>query len=98
MEAARTTLTALIVAGLAMFAADAQACGRGAMAVPVPAYGVAAAVAVPSVGISVAVLPPGYATVVVNGLPFFRFGPVWYAPYQGPTGRMFRVVPPPHRS
>jgi hypothetical protein len=98
MDAAKTSLTALIVAGMALMATDAQACGRGAMAVPVPAYGVAATVAVPPVGISVAVLPPGYATMVVNGMPFFRFGPVWYAPYQGPTGRMFRVVPPPHRS
>jgi hypothetical protein len=96
MNAGRMILGALLIGGLALPVADARACGRGAMAVPVPGYGMAASVALPPVGLTVGVLPPGFVTMTVNGVPFFRAGPVWYQHFRGPTGPLFRVVPAPH--
>jgi hypothetical protein len=57
---------------------------------------VAVGVALPAVGMAVEVLPPGHVAVTVNGVAFFRAGPAWFQPFQGPTGMMFRVVPAPH--
>ena len=104
MRAARITLGAMLVAGMAMPVADAAACGHGAMAVETPVaatmvapmVGHAMPMAVPAVGVTVGVLPPGFLTVTVNGIPFFRVGPTWYERFQGPGGPMYRVVPAPH--
>lgn len=101
MTARIFTSRAAIVAGLALPAALAQACGGMAMMAPMsPMQGhssVAVPVqALPTIGATVEVLPLGYVTVVVEGATYFRAGPAWYAPFQGPTGPVFRVVPAPH--
>ncbi len=94
-----------IITALAAPASRALACGGGgmAMAMPMAAPMMAGAVAAPvvgmvapQVGLEVAALPVGFVTVVVNGATFFRAGPAWYQPFQGPTGPMYRVVPAPH--
>ena len=100
---------AFLAAGLAAAPNAARACGNGPMAmgvgmgmvapvgaVAMAAPAVAATVAFPTIGTTVSVLPEGYLTVVVNGASFFRFGPTWYQPFQGPAGHMYRVVPAPH--
>jgi len=102
MNAARITLGAMLVGGMAMSAADAAACGHGAMAMETPmaatmvAPMVGHAMPMPAVGLAVGVLPQGFFTVTVNGMPFFRAGPTWYEQFLGPRGPMFRVVPAPH--
>jgi hypothetical protein len=88
MKAGRIAAGAALVAGLALSATDARACGHGVMAM--------APMAGPAIGVAVAVLPPGHFAVTVNGVAFFRAGPAWYQPFQGPMGPMFRVVPAPH--
>jgi len=87
MNAARIILGAMLVGGMAMSAADAAACGHGAMAMPM---------AVPAVGVTVGVLPPGFISVTVNGVAFFRAGTIWYQQFQGPAGPVYQVVPVPH--
>ena len=104
MNAARIILGAMLVGGLARSAADAAACGHGAVAMETPMasamvapmVGHAMPMAAPVVGLTVGVLPPGFLTVTVNGFPFFRAGPTWYQRVSGPNGPMFRVVPAPH--
>jgi hypothetical protein len=98
MNAGRIAAGAALVAGLALSAGDASACGHGAtvMAAPMAGSAVAVAVALPTIGMAVEVLPPGHVAVTVNGIAFFRAGPAWYQPFQGPMGPMFRVVPAPH--
>lgn len=86
----------MLIVGLALSAADAAACGHGAMAMATPMVGHAMPMTVPVVGLTVGVLPQGFLTVTVNGVPFFRAGPTWYEQFQGPSGPMFRVVPAPH--
>jgi len=103
MNAARIILGAMLVGGMAMTAADAAACGHGAMAMETPVaatmvapmVGHAMPMAVPAVGLTVGVLPPGFLTVTVNGIPFFRAGTIWYQQFQGPTGPVYQVVPAP---
>jgi hypothetical protein len=104
MNAARITVGTMLIVGLALSAADAAACGHGAMAMETPMaatmvapmVGHAMPMPVAVVGLTVGVLPQGFLTVTVNGVPFFRAGPTWYEQFQGPSGPMFRVVPAPH--
>lgn len=97
MKAGRIAAGAALVAGLALSASDARACGRGVMAMaPMAGPAIGVAVALPTIGMAVEVLPPGHVAVTVNGVAFFRAGPAWYQPFQGPMGPMFRVVPAPH--
>jgi len=96
MNARRTTLGALLIAGLALSASDAHACGGMAMATPMAMPMTVHAMPMPSIGMTVEALPAGFLTVTVNGIPFFRVGPTWYERFQGPGGPMFRVVPAPH--
>jgi hypothetical protein len=101
--------TLAVVAGLLIPAGEALACGGGGVMLPMmagPMAGaavvtmatpaVAAAVAVPAAGATVSVLPQGYVSVVVNGVGFFRAGPTWYQPFDGPHGKLYRAVPAPH--
>ena len=97
MKARRIAAGAAIVAGLALSASDARACGHGVMAMaPMAGPAIGVVVALPTIGMAVEVLPPGHFAVTVNGVAFFRAGPAWYQPFQGPMGPMFRVVPAPH--
>jgi hypothetical protein len=99
MNAGKRILGALLIAGLALPATDALACGGMAMAAPMtmplvmPMGG--HAMAMPTIGATVEVLPPGFISVTVNGVAFFRAGPAWYQQFQGPTGVVFQVVPAP---
>jgi hypothetical protein len=97
MNAGKTILGALVIAGLAVPAADAHACGGMAMAMPMaaPMAMAAHAMPMPAIGAMVEVLPAGYISVTVNGVAFFRAGPAWYQQYQAPTGVVFQVVPAP---
>lgn len=108
----QTIIGTLLASAVAIPALPAQACGgHGPMAgamlpgvgMAVPGVGMAlavpglsAAVSLPAMGATVAALPAGYLTVVVNGSTFFRAGPTWYQPFQGPAGHMYQVVPAPH--
>ncbi len=96
-----------IVTAMAAPAGRAHACGRGAMVEPMvapmaspmmagPAMAPMVGMALPAIGLTVAALPVGSVSVVVNGASFFRAGPTWYQPFQGPSGMMYRVVPAPH--
>jgi hypothetical protein len=95
MNAGKTILGALLVAGLALPATDALACGGMAMAAPMAMPMVGHVMAMPTIGSTVEVLPPGFISVTVNGVAFFRAGPAWYQQYQAPTGVVFQVVPAP---
>jgi hypothetical protein len=112
MATSKVAVAVALIAGLLIPAGEALACGGvGAMVPMVPmmagpmagaavltmaAPAVAAAVAVPAAGATVSVLPQGYVSVVVNGVGFFRAGPTWYQPFDGPQGKLYRVVPAPH--
>jgi hypothetical protein len=96
MNAGRISLGAMLIAGLAMPAAEARACGHGGMAIPVPAVGHIMPMSVPAIGMTVDVLQQGYVAVTVNGVPFFRAGQAWYQPFDARAGQMYRVVPAPH--
>ncbi len=110
MTTRKMAVVTAAIAGLALPATEALACGGGGgmmapmmagpMAAPamvtIAAPAVAAAVAVPAMGATVSVLPEGYVSVVVNGVGFFRAGATWYQGFQGPHGTMYRVVPAPH--
>jgi len=96
MNVGRIATGAVLMGGLVLQAADARACGHGAMAMGAPMGGPALVVAVPTIGMTVEVLPPGHAAVTVNGVAFFRAGLAWYQPFQSQMGPMFRVVPAPH--
>lgn len=96
MNAARITLGAMLIAGLAVPAARARACGHGGMAMADPAVGHSMPMPDPAIGMTVAVLPQGHVAVTVNGVPFFRAGKAWYQPFDAPAGQMYRVVPAPH--
>jgi hypothetical protein len=101
MTARNFTLRAALVAGLAVPASLAQACGGMAMMAPMsPMHGHSSMAvpvqALPTVGTTVEALPLGYVTVVVEGATYFRAGSAWYVPFQGPTGPVFRVVHAPH--
>jgi hypothetical protein len=99
MNAGKMILGGLLIAGLALPAADALACGGMAMALPMatpmamPMAG--HAMPMPVVGMTVEVLPAGFISVTVNGVAFYRAGPTWYQQFQGPTGPTFQVVPAP---
>lgn len=97
MNVGKSILGALLAAGLALPAADANACGGMAMAMPMAAPMVMAghAMPMPAAGTTVEVLPAGFISVTVNGVAFFRAGPTWYQQFQGPTGVVFQVVPAP---
>jgi hypothetical protein len=100
MNAGKTILGGLLIAGLALPSADAFACGGMAMALPMvspmamPMAG--HAMPMPVVGMTVEVLPAGFISVTVNGVAFYRAGPTWYQQFQGPSGPAFQVVPAPH--
>jgi hypothetical protein len=99
MNAGKTILGALLIAGLALPATDALACGGMGMAAPMtvpmamPMAG--HAMPMPGIGMTVEVLPAGFISVTVNGVAFYRAGPTWYQQFQGPTGPAFQVVPAP---
>ncbi len=99
MNAGKTILGALLVAGLALATTDASACGGMATAMPMAAPMAMPmgghAMPMPTVGTTVEVLPPGFISVTVNGVAFLRAGPTWYQQFQGPTGLVFQVVPAP---
>jgi hypothetical protein len=96
MNAGKTILGALLIAGLALPAAEAHACGGMAMAAPMAMPMAGHAMPIPVVGMTVEVLPVGFISVTVNGVAFYRAGPTWYQQFQGPTGPTFQVVPAPH--
>jgi hypothetical protein len=96
MNARRTTLGALLIAGLALSASDAHACGGMAMATPMAMPMAGHAMPMPSIGMTVEALPVGFISVTVNGVAFFRAGTIWYQQFQGPTGPVYQVVPAPH--
>lgn len=95
MNAGRMILGALLIAGLALPASDARACGGMAMATPVAMPMAGHAMPLPVIGMTVEVLPVGFISVTVNGVAFFRAGPTWYQQFQGPTGQVYQVVPAP---
>ena len=47
------------------------------------------------IGTQVAALPPGSASMVVNGTNYYQSGPTWYKPYFGSSGVYYEVVPAP---
>ena len=98
MNARRTILGGLLIGGLLLTADPALACGGMGMALPLamPMVGHAMPMAPPQVGMTVGVLPPGFISVTVSGVAFFRAGPIWYQQFQGPTGPVYQVVPAPH--
>lgn len=49
----------------------------------------------PPPGTQVAILPPGCASMAVNGAQLYQCGPVWYQPFFGANGVYYTVVPGP---
>jgi len=94
MNAGKTILGGLLIGGLFLTADPALACGGTGMAMPMPGH--VMPMAPPAIGMTVGVLPPGFISVTVNGIPFFRAGTIWYQQFQGPTGPVYQVVPVPH--
>ena len=47
------------------------------------------------IGTQVAALPPGSASMVVNGVNYYQSGATWYKPYFGSSGVYYEVVPAP---
>lgn len=49
----------------------------------------------PPMGAEVAALPPGCASMNINGANLYQCGPTWYQPYFGGNGVYYTVVPGP---
>jgi hypothetical protein len=49
----------------------------------------------PPMGSQVAVLPPGCASMNINGGQYYQCGPYWYQPFFGGNGVYYTLVPTP---